>query len=443
MSNGKQTEMKILFNFIFILFTSIALLSCDSNEPQSASTLNLSVEDVSCTEAWLQLKTANLNLPNRITLFVNDLKYREYLINQSDTLLYVDSLLPYQNYKFKVELNTRYNTSPTSNEILVQTIDTTSNNFIFQSWEFGNIYMSHINDVTIIDENDIWAVGEIYVEASVGSGSTLYNAVHWNGQQWELKKIETLFYGNWVITPLEGIFAFSSTDIWLGGSLPIHGDGTNWTIYDIRATVDPNLSVSRVWGSDPNNIYFVGRGGSIVHYNGSSFSKIESGTTIPFQDIFGSQNPKTGNYEVMTICFRNYPLEKAIYRIEGNTASQISTDPIEWELFSCWFVSNRHYYVVGSGMYEKSSLSENQWRNDPLDFTTHSIYKICGTGLNDIFCVGTFGEILHFNGHRWKSFIPELGTIDGDYYATDYKNDVVVAAGYEGTKAKIMVGIRN
>ncbi|PID55607.1 MAG: hypothetical protein CR986_10730, partial [Ignavibacteriae bacterium] len=41
--------------------------------------------------------------------------------------------------------------------------DTTFQNFTFKKWEFGNTY-SHLYDVAIIDENNIWAVGEIYTE---------------------------------------------------------------------------------------------------------------------------------------------------------------------------------------------------------------------------------------------------------------------------------------
>ena len=69
-----------------------------------------------------------------------------------------------------------------------------------------------------------------------------YNAVHWDGSEWKVKKISVLFRGSLITPPFEGVFAFSSTDIWFVGSLPIHGDGTNWTMYDLRTTVDPNLS---------------------------------------------------------------------------------------------------------------------------------------------------------------------------------------------------------
>ena len=36
-------------------------------------------------------------------------------------------------------------------------------------------------DVAIIDENNIWAVGEIWIADTSSLGYTKYNAVHWDG----------------------------------------------------------------------------------------------------------------------------------------------------------------------------------------------------------------------------------------------------------------------
>ncbi|MCK7527250.1 MAG: hypothetical protein MZV64_61425 [Ignavibacteriales bacterium] len=136
-----------------------------------------------------------------------------------------------------------------------------------------------------------WAVGEVYMNDSLGQPDPIaYNAVHWNGSEWKVKKVSVLFRGNIITPPLEGVVAFSSTDIWFVGSLPIHGDGNNWTMFDLRTTVDPNLSLSRAWGNNSNNMYFVGRNGSIAAYNGNSWTKIESGTTVDIQDIWGYEN---------------------------------------------------------------------------------------------------------------------------------------------------------
>jgi hypothetical protein len=75
------------------------------------------------------------------------------------------------------------------------------------------------------------------------------------------------------------------------GSLPIHGNGTNWEIHDVREITNSSLSLSKAWGTSSEDMYFVGRAGSIAHYNGSSWSKIESGTTT---DLI-SLTPGEGN----------------------------------------------------------------------------------------------------------------------------------------------------
>ena len=187
-------------------------------------------------------------------------------------------------------------------------MDTTSHNFTWQTFTFGGQAGScTLYDVAIIDENDIWAVGEIYLLDSLGQPDPLpYNAVHWDGNEWELKRIQTILRGNLVTVPLTGIFAFSSNDIWMVGSLPIHGDGQNWIMYDVRSTVDPSLSLSKAWGSSTNDMYFVGNSGSIAHYQNGQWSRIESpigagGTELNIQDIYGAYNNQTGNYEILAV----------------------------------------------------------------------------------------------------------------------------------------------
>jgi len=47
-------------------------------------------------------------------------------------------------------------------------MDTTSHNFTWQTWTFGEHSSSRLYDVAIINENNIWAVGEIYMKDSLG-----------------------------------------------------------------------------------------------------------------------------------------------------------------------------------------------------------------------------------------------------------------------------------
>ena len=269
---------------IGLLLFIISLTSCSTTEPPDSPepALKLELEDVSCTEAWITLTTNNLQLPAAINVLKNNSLSHSFILNTQDSLLYIDSLLPNQTYKYQVS-SIQYQVS--SNELSITTMDTTSHNFTWQTWTFGEHSSSTLYDVAIIDENNIWAVGEIYMNDSLGN-SISYNAVHWNGSEWELKRI--LYKGGfWVIRT---IFAFNSNDIWFSGYIRyLNGQFLELPIPDILI----GWGINKLWGSSSSDIYVVGNEGNIAHYNGTSWTKIESGTTLDINDIGGA---KKSNY---------------------------------------------------------------------------------------------------------------------------------------------------
>jgi len=445
----------LLALFLFLNFNlCLNLTSCNTAEPpippiEKIPALSLELDDVTCTEAWLQLTTKDLVLPAELTLKqynpTGDSLSQSFLLNTQDSLLYIDSLLPNQTYNF--QLSCIWNPASGNQQQVssikqqVTTMDTTSHNFTFQSWTFGTIGSSTLYDVAIINGNDIWAVGEILIADTSQNGYTTYNAVHWDGSEWTLHKL--YFYTipgqpDTGVYEAKSILAFDENNIWITSGSQI----TKWN--GIRQTNRHSspVYVNKLWGTDNNNIYAVGYNGQIAHYNGTNWQRIESGTTLEFMDIYGANNSKTGKQEIIAVSTQNLPLDKAIFKIDGNTATQISSTPIQWELFSCWFIPNRHYYVVGSGIYEKINLAGSNWKNEPLDITHYGTSRIRGSALNDVFVVGAFGEILHYNGFSWKSFLPELGTFNGSYGSLDIKENLVAITGLESAKAKITIGHR-
>ncbi len=154
-------------------------------------------------------------------------------------------------------------------------LDTTSHQFSFVVDTIGN-YGSYLNDVAIVDENNIWVVGNIETD----SGE--YNAARWNGTDWELMGI----YSNTL--DLYSIRYISEYDIWVtDNSFPIHWDGIEWTLYHLQ-NMGIHVSVNQIWGTSSSDLYFVGLNGSIVHYDGSSFVQMESGTEVDLKDIAGT-----------------------------------------------------------------------------------------------------------------------------------------------------------
>jgi hypothetical protein len=323
-------------------------------------------------------------------------------------------------------------------------IDTTGHNFTFQTWTFGQHSSSVFHDVAIIDENNIWAVGEIYMNDSLGQPDPIaYNAGYWNGNEWTLQKITVKFRGNMITTTLEGVCAFSNTDIWFVGSLPIHGDGTNWIMYDLRSTLDPNISLSKAWGISSNDIYFVGRSGSVAHYSNTNWQKIESGTELNIYDIYG-QKKANGEFEIICVAAEvAVSTDKKIFKIINNTAQDLPTAGIPSSLKGIWFKPGEKYYVVGSGMFTKTDIySSNGWLAIWQGVTESYTGSIDGNDLNDIVVCGSYGEMIHYNGNNWKSFKIELQLQSGTYGEVKIKNNLIIAAGHKSSQAVITIGRR-
>lgn len=431
---------KAIVGFLLIGF-SLFLKSCNTTEPPpngQKPTLELTLEDVSCIEAWIQLKTTNLQLPTTITLkqynLSGDSLSQNFLLNTQDSLLYIDSLLPNQTYKFVTTIEQSNNKS---NELSVTTMDTTSHNFTFETFTFGGTAgSSTLYDCAIISPENIWCVGEIYVADTSINGYTMYNAVHWDGSDWNLKRI--LYDGSiWTITT---IFAFSENDIWF--SAFVRYDGQNFIEMPIPAIL-MGWRPNKIWGSSSSDLYVVGNNGNIVHYNGQSWQRIESGTELNINDIWGDYNDKTGEYEILAVASNvNTSTERTIIKIYNNTSRIISSSPIQWSLRTVWFMPSRRYYVAGSGVYEKHNLTENEWRNNTLDITTFYTNRIRGNDVNDVVGIGAFGDFVHFNGSGWKVNYQEPELNYGSYLSLDIKEELVVAVGLEYDQAVIQIATK-
>jgi hypothetical protein len=92
--------MKIIISMTVLFLFSV--VSCNTTDPKLEPELLLKLEDVSCTEAWLQLTTNNIQLPATINLLKNNSVAQVFNLNTQDSLLYINSLLPNQNYSFQV-----------------------------------------------------------------------------------------------------------------------------------------------------------------------------------------------------------------------------------------------------------------------------------------------------------------------------------------------------
>jgi len=324
--------------------------------------------------------------------------------------------------------------------------DTTSHNYSWQIFSFGGGGGSELDDVAIINDTLVYAVGEIYLTDSAGSYYRIPdNLAIWNGTSWDLKKVTVNFRDNMITAPLNGIFAFTSNDIWLVGGDPIHGDGKNWEDFDIRVLLgDPNVEVSKAWGENSSSIYFVGWNGTILHYDGNSFTKLESGTTLPISDIWGAQNFQTGQWEILALASNPDSTANMILQINpNNTVTQLSTKGLLPFATGVWFLPEYKYYVVGSGVGQKSSINDPSWSVYPSGVvTSYASGGIRGSGLNNVFVAGSFFEIVHYNGSTWHTYKDAIPFTDGAVGRMAVNGDLMVTVGLSEQNAVAIIGKR-
>jgi hypothetical protein len=305
-------------------------------------------------------------------------------------------------------------------------------------------YGSYLNDVAIIDENNIWVVGNIETD----SGE--YNAAHWDGIDWDF-----LGLGSNTLN-LNSIYYFSENDIWVCSGIPRHWNGQEWIRYNLwdMGVLSPNEGgVSKLWGSSSDNIYFAGGNGSIVHYDGIIFTKMESGIEESIIDIWGLDEN-----HIWAVTHKNdgSGIINEVLFYDGNVWSIIhektndNWPPTDYTKPSGTFNSVWAYedtvYISCAGLYKESihtgegvlvPLVDMHWQ---LGWGTGNVR---GINYNDIVVTTSFGsEISHYNGKDWK-FYEDLNAFDiHDFITTAglaIKNDMIVIVGEDLTTSKAMV----
>jgi len=402
------------FPFFFCLLSFVLLLTgCEKNTTSLLQQhLTLSLDYAAVTDVWFNVQTGNIDLPMDFKLLRDDSLVLQGKLNTTDTTLTDTLLLPAHSYSYHLQLYKIGALSALSNELSITTMDTTSHEFQWTSYTFGGYHgSSEFRDVAIVNENDIWAVGDV-------TGDSLhpeldYNAIHWDRSQWELKQIQFRYFCNQPSTfpaPANCILGFNHDDIFISaGSQFTHWNGK---VQDDLECVP--VSSYKLWGTDETNIYGVGAIGKIAHYNGTFWQNLESGTDLPIRDIWGALNPSTGETEILAVAsLRNQGRKMDLLRISDLQVIPVDTTGLHVNVNSVWFEPSRVYYVAGNGLFRKNRLSDTHWKDLP---DLPLIYKeaVRGNSLNDVFIVGDFGMVSHFNGRSWYHYqYNELPLISG------------------------------
>jgi hypothetical protein len=172
---------------------------------------------------------------------------------------------------------------------------------------------------------------------------------------------------------LRSIWGLSASDIYSVGDagMILHYNGTAWSTMASGTTAN----IYGVWGSGSDNVYAVGKGGLILHYDGFSWSPMASGVATDLNDIWGSS-------------------ADTIYAV-GAAGTILRFDGTSWSAMDI---------------------------SPPLDANLLGVH---GNGSNYAWAVGTrqgtngIGALLQYNGTNWHCVYCAYGNYHGVWVSPD------------------------
>ncbi|MBI3363329.1 MAG: hypothetical protein HY033_00305 [Ignavibacteriae bacterium] len=233
-------------------------------------------------------------------------------------------------------------------------------------------------------------------------------------------------------TEATALFAFTASDVWICAGSVHHLKGAGWEEFAGNGAG----SATKIWGSSQSDMYFVGYNGTIVHSDGNTWQRLQSGTATPINDVWGVTNPASGKEEVYCAVSDIFQFkDRKILKLVDGKIDSIAWDAQRDVVLNLWTHQGFPFYVGGgSGLYENKT---NTWQK--VDFGTN-VYpsSVRGTSLNNIIVVGSFGLVAHYNGVDWKILTTDVP--DAAYSAVAVKGNMAAAVGSKNGRAILTIG---
>ncbi len=418
--------MKILLlSAAALLISSLLLFSCKKDNPIIPSveppsvvkdTVTISVEGTTHRSIELRVQSTVNDSSLKIRLFRTfnsaDTLAAEYSILVTDTTIIDDhngeGLLLDTEYKYyAVTKDTTGEIKDTSNTVTAKTLAPTSHDYTWQEYSIGG-FGSILDDVWGTDENNVWAVGSVYIN------NIFYGALHYNGAEW----IPDSTVGGTII------YGFTEDDIWVAGGGIFHFDGVKWTgVEDTDPILHDNTPYTSIWGTSSSDMYLGSTWGKIIHWDGTKAEVMNVHSNVgAFLDIWGFS-------------------ENDIYAVAGDVFQSLGElyhfDGVQWEIIrtggpnkisydtygpfsSVWGINPSELYLQGNDLEVRRG---NSWVTD-FDFGVYT-EKIRGSAGNNLFACGHFGLAAHYNGVDWKIFNGFPSIILRGVYVTENKVFIV------------------
>jgi hypothetical protein len=289
----------------------------------------------------------------------------------------------------------------------------------------------------------VWVFGpnDIYI-----TGNHLF---HFDGISFAEMLLKRISNGTGINVADDRLFAFSKTDFWIVGGNAYHSvDGVH--AEDLRPAID----IKSCWGTSSNDMFFVGNGGLIYHYDGTKFSEMISGTTKNINSIWG-----TSDNNIWAAGFNPNTAESVVSHYDGLMWTSIDVHTIGnigvghhalGSIWSCDSANNHHLTIAGGSLLWRHT-DDGVWRSDSgsisnrlSDGSFEGIFHIRGNSATDFIAAGDGGFISHWNGKNWKRY-DQLFLPDNPSYGTNacsMNGNTICLVGVKNGQSWILIGQR-
>lgn len=233
------------------------------------------------------------------------------------------------------------------------------------------------------------------------SASNVYAANHTGLLRWDGTAWAHVADARW--RSLYDVWGSSASNVWAVGDKGemLRWDGAAWSLsrYDGTSVTSQPLgshdppalqyTLRGVWGSSGSSVFAVGDSGVVLRYDGSSWTRMATGTTAQLNRVWGSS---ASNVYAATSTGR-------LLRYNGQSWSFVPGVQAPGALWSVWGTSATNVYAVGDGGIVFRYNGTN-WQRIRLP-TRLPLYAVWGTGPSSVHVGGAEGALYRFDGTGW------------------------------------------
>jgi hypothetical protein len=241
------------------------------------------------------------------------------------------------------------------------------------------------------------------------------------------------------------MFAFSEDDYWLTYGYIGHVTGTVRQKYSFGDTIG---FLHAAWGTSSSDMYAVGDGGTILHFDGGSWTKMASGTTHNLSFVWG-----TSDQNIWACGYDDGTATSVLLHYDGTwhavSLTALGIGPGAHVLNNVWCCdSSGHHITILGGSLVWRSIDGGPWRTDSSQLGNayaggFNSVAVIGNAANDFIAEGGYGFTLHWNGNSWKSYNDFLA-LGSNFGAESFSmaGNTVCLAGEKGGASWVAIGQR-